>query len=140
MVLSAALTLAPLAGPAHAGTRAGRYRAKMLSFVNDFRAHAGLGSLRDDRKVDDLAWNHSLHMARDRRLFHTTDLTQKLRYLDPSAWGENVGVGTSIWRVFKAFRDSAPHRANMLNSRYHAAGVGVVRAHGGYWITMIFYG
>lgn len=140
MVLSAALISAPLAGPAHAGTRAERYRAKVFSFVNHFRAHAGLGALRDAPKVDELAWKHSLHMARERRLFHTSDLTQKLRHLKPSAWGENVGVGPSIWRVFKMWCDSAPHRANMLNGRYHAAGVGVVYAHGGYWLTLIFYG
>jgi len=49
-------------------------------------------------------------------------------------------MGPSVWRVFKAWVRSSEHRANMLNRRYRRTGIGVARAHGYLWITMIFYG
>ena len=51
-----------------------------------------------------------------------------------------LGYWESVWRVFKAWTRSSPHRANMLDRRFRHAGVGVVFARGSYWITMMFYG
>lgn len=126
--------------PAHAGSRSVRARAKVFAQVNRYRHQHGVAALRENHSVDRTAWRHSQAMATQRRLFHSADLQAKLRTYHPSSWGENVGMGPSVWRVFKAWSRSSTHRANMLNRRFRHAGVGVVFARGSYWITMVFYG
>ena len=125
-------------GPAHAGTRSAR--AKVFAMVNGYRHQHGLASLKENRAVDRTARHQSQAMGSQRLLFHSADLRTKLRSYHPSSWGENVGMGPSAWRVFKAWTRSSSHRANMLNRRFRHAGVGVIFSHGAYWITMIFYG
>ena len=127
-------------GPAHAATRSVRARAKVFALVNRYRHQHGLSPLRENHALDRTARRHSAMMGSQRRLFHSTDLQSKLRTYHPSTWGENVGMGPSVWRVFKAWTRSSEHRANMLNRRFDHAGVGVVYSRGAYWITMIFYG
>ena len=127
-------------GSAHAGTRTVRARAKVFALVNRYRQQHGLASLRENHAVDRTARRHSALMGSQRRLFHSADLQSKLRSYHPSTWGENVGTGPSIWRVFKAWTRSSSHRANMLNRHFDRAGIGVVFTHGAYWITTIFYG
>ena len=127
-------------GSAHAGTRSVRARAKVFALVNRYRQQHGIAALRENHSVDRIAWRHSQAMATQRRLFHTSDLRSKLQTYHPATWGENVGMGPSVWRVFKAWTRSSPHRANMLDRRFRHAGVGVVFARGSYWITMMFYG
>ncbi len=127
-------------GPAHASAGTRHARAKVFSFVNRYRASHGMVKLREQRTVDKIAWRHSEKMAGERTLFHTGDMWTKLRSFHPATWGENVGMGPSVWSVFSMWKRSAPHRANMLNRKFRRAGVGVVYSHGSYWITMIFYG
>ena len=139
-VLVAVVLVAALVGPAHAGHRADRARAKTFSFVNHFRRHAGRHRLKNAPALSKMAWKHSSRMARNRKLFHTKSLSIRLRAWHPRIYGENIGVGPSIWRVFKMWTKSRPHRANLLDRRFRRAGVGVVHTHDAYWITMIFYG
>lgn len=127
-------------GTAHASFRVGHARAKVFAMVDRYRRQHGLPALRENYSVDRTAQRHAHAMASRRTLFHSADLSTKLRTFHPSLWGENVGMGPSVWRVYKAWTRSSDHRANMLNRRFHHAGVGVVFAHGAYWITMIFYG
>ena len=54
--------------------------------------------------------------------------------------GENVGVGGTMWRLYEAFMDSAPHRANILGQGFRRVGVGVYAHDGFLWVTMIFVG
>ncbi len=126
--------------PTDASAGSVRARAKVFAMVNHYRHHHGLASLKENRAVDRTGRHHSQLMGSERLLFHSGDLRTKLRSFHPSSWGENVGMGPSVWRVFKAWTRSSTHRANMLNRRFRHAGVGVVHSHGAYWITMIFYG
>jgi len=127
-----------LAAPAAA--RTGTARTKMFHFVNDYRREHGRRSLRENVDVNRLAQRHSEAMATQRVLFHSSSLSTKLRAEDPSLWGENIGMGTSIWNVFKAWTRSAEHRQNMLRSGFRKAGVGIMWSRGQCWLTMIFYG
>jgi uncharacterized protein YkwD len=129
-----------LASPAQAGTRAERNRKKLLGFVNDVRRDHGLARFKELPRLSDLAWQHSLHMARQRRLYHTKDLGSKLRSWSPTRWGENVGVGPSIWRIVRMWERSPAHLYNMVHPGFHRAGVGVVYARGAYWATLIVIG
>jgi uncharacterized protein YkwD len=140
-VLVASLVLTALfPSAAGAGVRLERYRDRLLDLVNDARVHRGIPRLHERTRLDEDAQRHSARMARERRLFHTPDLYSKVRTFDPRIWGENVGVGSTIRQVFRAWMRSAPHRANVLDRRYDSAGLGIVRSGGRFWITMIYIG
>lgn len=136
-ILAVAVAIS-LAAPATASTRIARH--KMFHFVNDYRREHGRRALRESKDVDRLAQHHSVQMAKQRKLFHSSSLSTKLRAHDPSLWGENVGMGVSVWSVYKAWTRSTDHRRNMLRRGFRKAGVGVVWSHGAWWVTMIFYG
>jgi uncharacterized protein YkwD len=139
VAIVAVLALTLTMGVAHAGGfKPARARAKTIHFVNHYRSQHGIHKLRMRRNMVRIAQRHSHKMARSHTLFHSTDMWSKLR--NATCWGENVGMGSSPWRVFKGWVRSAEHRANMLNRRYRGTGIGVVRAHGVLWITMIFSG
>lgn len=141
LLLAFSLVAVLLTAPrATAVTQVETWRAKLFGFVNGYRVDHGLKPLQENETLSRKAQWHSIRMARRQRLFHTQDLERKLSAWDPSLWGENVGAGDSIWHVYKKWTSSAPHAANLLRKGYTHAGVGVVRAHGLYWITMIFYG
>lgn len=141
IAIVAVLALTLSTGVAHAGGfKPARARAKMIHFVNHYRAHHGVHKLRMSRDIVRVAQHHSHKMARSRTLFHTSDMWTKLRGRNASCWGENVGMGPSVWRVFRGWVRSSEHRRNMLDRSYRRTGIGVVRSHGSVWITMIYYG
>jgi len=137
----AVLALTLTIGEAHAGGfRPARARSKLITFVNHYRVHHGAPRLHMNRDVVRIAQRHSRRMASSRKLFHSSRMWTKLRTHHASCWGENVGMGPSVWRVFKGWVRSSAHRANMLNRRYRRTGIGVARARGYLWVTMIYYG
>lgn len=80
------------------------------------------------------AWAQS--MARSNRLAHNPRVTAQVR-----SWrylGENVGVGGSAPSLHQAFLRSAPHRANVVSTRYTQVGVGVAYARGRMWVVELF--
>ncbi|MGZ4131444.1 MAG: CAP domain-containing protein [Actinomycetota bacterium] len=143
IVLIVALVVALLLaadGQSLAGTRSARYRHKLMGFLNDFRRSEGLPVLKDDLVLSRFAWRHSQRMGSERTLFHSSALATKVKHRGGSTWGENVGMGGSIWSVFRAWKKSPPHMANLKYKRFRHTGVGVVYAHGAYWITLDLYG
>jgi uncharacterized protein YkwD len=139
--LTVAVALTTVAvGPAAATTRLERRRDLLLNWSNDYRNAQGVRDLREGSALDGLAQRHSRRMADQRRLYHTADLGTRLRSYSFPAWGENVGYGPTMWGLFQAFLRSASHRANLLDRRYHRVGIGVVKSHGIFWVTMIFAG
>jgi len=55
-----------------------------------------------------------------------------------SAISENIAYDSSARRAHRALMDSAPHRANILDSTKRAVGVGIARADGMVWVTQVF--
>lgn len=127
-------------GPAAATTRLERRRDHLVTWSNDYRNSKGVHDLREGTALDGIAQRHSRRMADQRRLYHTADLGTLLRSYSFTSWGENVGYGPTMWSVFQAFLRSSSHRANLLDRGYHRVGIGVVKAHGVFWITMVFAG
>jgi uncharacterized protein YkwD len=135
-LLTAAL-LAPLTGlvgvaPASATTTR---EARMIAKINYARANHGLPPLTVSRDLMSAARTHSAAMAGSSLLYHSSTLSSLC------CWrliAENVGEGATLAIVHQAFMNSAPHRANILNSRVGQVGVGVVSAGGELWITEIF--
>jgi uncharacterized protein YkwD len=118
---------------AHTGIGQTSRAVQMLRLTNAARIGANIHRLQRSHVADKLAREHSRAMAAQKRLFHTKHYTW-------NTWGENVGAGTNVYGLFKAFMHSKEHRINMLNRAYHHLGVGFVRRNGILWVTMVFYG
>lgn len=140
-VLAVALVL--LAPPASAYPQQTR-RERLIHWVNRERAERGLHTLRIDWRVMGLAQRHSRRMAEAFRIFHTAHLGRKLTRLgiDWRIKGEDVGVVIvgRLRALFRAFMSSPAHRFNILRPGYRRIGVGVVKARGFLWVTLILYG
>ena len=106
--------------------------AKLLRFHNAARVEHGLEPLVRAARLRDIAEEHARVMSILGDLEHSGVVPPGC-----SAWGENVGVGPSVWRLHRAFMASPPHRANILG-RFTQVGVGVVRDDGTVWVTVVF--
>src|SRR3954454_17751097 len=120
IVTVTALTVGLAAATVGAATPASAQlrRAKMLGWVNHSRAGHHVHRLRMVRSVVGLARDHNLAMARKQRLFHTSDLGYKLRYVDWHSWGENVGAGVAPYGQVEPYMAKPSHRTNMLSKGF----------------------
>lgn len=143
LLLSGALVL----GPAVAGSDAKAEelrgpRQQMLELTNGDRLRRERGELDLATGLSRYARRHSEAMARRGYLFHSSDeqLRSVLEGYDWSIAGENVGVGGSLESLEDAFMASRLHRRNVLREAFEHAAIGIVRADGRLWVTVIFYG
>ena len=141
-VLLSAMLLMGLA-PMRSGAdeRYGR-RMQMLSLTNQDRRMHDREALDFAARVSQYAKDHSRAMANRGYLYHSSE-EQLRKALEGSNWtigGENVGVGASLESLEDAFMASKLHRENILRPTYDNAAIGVVRADGRIWVTVIFYG
>ena len=128
------------ANRADASNHLHRRRAHMLALTNEDRVERDKAALALDAKLSRYAKRHSNRMAGKGYLFHSTDLASNLKGVDWSIGGENVGVGTTLEGLEKAFMRSKPHRKNVLRTAFDNTAIGIVRADGKLWVTIIFYG
>jgi uncharacterized protein YkwD len=120
---------------------AGTRRDAMLSLTNEDRAAHDKAALSLDEELSRYAKIHSRDMATRGYLFHTEDLATRLKGVDWSIGGENVGVGSSLDGLEDAFMHSTEHRRNILRTAFDASAIGVYEdADGNVWVTVIFYG
>jgi uncharacterized protein YkwD len=106
--------------------------------VNDFRAANGVPALAWEEGAYQKARDWSQHMANQRKISHS-----RLSDGVPAGWrtiGENVAVNTSLEGAMRALEASPGHRANLLNPKFTKVAIGVVQAHGSYWVTEVFIG
>jgi uncharacterized protein YkwD len=141
VLLSATLVLGLAPRSAHAEDRFGR-RLQMLALTNQDRRAHDRDNLGFAARLSRYAKEHSRRMANRGYLFHSSDdqLQDALGHYAWSIGGENVGVGGSLESLEDAFMASEDHRANILRPTYDHAAVGVARADGRIWVTVIFYG
>ena len=143
IVATAATMLGTLPGvPAQAN--AGRYKERhaMLRATNGSRDRFSLAGVHIDRDLSKIARHHSLKMAEQQSLFHTTNPSSVyLKGISWHYWGENVGVtGGTVGDLESAFMASLPHRHNILNRTFRHVAIGAVRVDGVLWVTVFFYG
>lgn len=112
------------AAPAAAGSSP---EVKVLQMVNAERGARGLHPFEMNRRLSHRAERNSCSMARHGRLSHSGHLR--------SGMAENVGVGTTLRSVVRAWMRSPEHRRNLLGP-YRQAGVGVDKAAGLFWVTL----
>ena len=115
-------------------------RDRMLRLLNQVRSQHGLPTFRINRELSTYAWHHSRRMARQDQIFHTSNLYRQVRAYRPSTWGENVGMAWRVRMVLRLWMHSASHRDNILKRAFRYVGIGVVKARGCVWISVIFYG
>ena len=117
-------------------------RGYMVHLTNADRERHDVDDLKIDRLLCEYAERHSREMASAGSLFHSTD-DQLRAALGSRRWviaGENVGVGTDLPALERAFMASPPHRENVLRTTYVHAAVGVVTRGNRVWVTVIFWG
>ena len=106
----------------------------VLDEVNKDRKAYGRAALAYESGYSSKAQAHAERMATQNRLSHSAmSLT--------AGWcrgGENVGVGSSVAAVQKAFMNSTQHRANILDARFDHAGIGMVERNGRVWVVVQF--
>jgi uncharacterized protein YkwD len=128
-------------GTDHARAAAAKKPQKeLLALTNEARSEHGRSALALNAKLSRYATKHSRAMADKGFLFHTADLVAKLKGLDWSMGGENIGVASSLDDVQAAFMASKDHRKNILQKVYDHAAIGIVESDGVIWVTVIFYG
>jgi uncharacterized protein YkwD len=115
-------------------------RDRMFRLLNQVRRLHDLPIFRINRELSTYAWRHSKRMARANDVYHTQDLYRLVRSYGPTSWGENVGMARYIQKVRRLWMHSPDHRSNMLKRAFRRVGVGVVKAHGAVWVTVMFYG
>jgi uncharacterized protein YkwD len=112
--------------------------------LNAVRSAHGLPPLERHPVLDQLAQGHASQMKAERLLGHDVGHGDPERRIQDSgipvrAAGENVARAGSISRVHRALWASPSHRANMLDPRFHAIGIGVASdPDGTLWAAEIF--
>jgi uncharacterized protein YkwD len=117
-------------------------RSSVLCLVNRVREHYGLDRLRYNPDLRRSATGHSNDMVANGyfshfgpagstpsgRITRAGYLTRARSYFlgEDLAGGEGRRYGSPL-AIFRAWMHSPPHRANILNPRFHDVGVGVAR-------------
>ncbi len=110
-----------------------------LCVLNNARARHNIRPLRLNRKLSRAARRHSRAMARHRFFSHNSrggaDFVERIRrtgYLSGArSWyvGENIAYGSrsqsSPRSIARAWLNSPPHRANILNRSFREIGIGL---------------
>ena len=126
---------------ANAEERHGR-RRHMLALTNEDRLRRERDQLSFAERLSRYARQHSAAMVARGEILHSSadQIRQALDGLRWSLVGENIGVASSLEDLQGAFMSSKLHRQNILRPEFSRATVGVVKADGRLWVTVIFYG
>jgi uncharacterized protein YkwD len=134
------MTLLP-ASPALADNQCYKFKDAERAFVkkmNNARSNAGKVRLSLDPEAGKVARKHAREMGGKNVLYHTPSSALKWRVTRWSVLGENVGVGSTVSSLHKAFMNSPAHKANILYSSFRHVGVGTIRKNGRLWVTVVF--
>ena len=138
-LLLGALTLQAPAAQAATGS-CWSYKAsekKLARKLNRARARQGRRWLHLDPQLSQVARKHARTMSTLRLIFH--DFTKLRRRVTRwEALGENVAVGSAVRGIHRAFMRSDKHRSNVMWRSFRHVGVGVRRAAGRMWVTVVF--
>lgn len=145
-VMVAGTLLAALLPPTIAGAQTGDnkcwdYKTSERGFarkINSARVANTLPKLSLDPELSKVARVHTNEMISSDELYHTTSSKLRRRVTSWVILGENVGVGGSVSSLHDAFMSSPAHRDNVLNPTFRHVGIGVRKANGRMWVTIIF--
>lgn len=135
LLVTLALALAGVGLGAPAAQASGTESA-FVSAINSSRAAQGASRLSVQSDLVSVARAQAARMAAKQDLYHTPNLGGAVR--NWKVVGENVGYGPDVATLHRAFMNSAPHRANILDKRFTQVGVGVVVKDGTIWVSEVF--
>jgi uncharacterized protein YkwD len=103
------------------------------SMISGYRTNNGLGPVIIDPELMRMAGEQARAMATRDKLDHDAwrPFTERIRqsHFDASVAVENIGAGYhTLAEAFSGWRDSPPHRANMLNRTVTKMGIAAVYA------------
>lgn len=119
--------------------------ARIAAEINELRKKEGLTPLKVDGRLRKVARDHSFLLAKHKELKdqfpEEAGLKDRvtgtgMKKVDSGA--ENSGQNINLDAVNKMFLDSPTHRANLLNPKFNAVGVGVVKDAETHWVTQVF--
>ena len=134
LLLALAIGWVPLAQPAEAftlkdGVRLNAVEARLVYRINLVRRNRGIAALRVVPGFTDVARRWAYAQASSRTMKHNPNMARQLIAAGGANWrtlGENVGTGWDADSLFKAYWNSPPHRANLLNPAFRYVGMGWV--------------
>lgn len=129
----------PAPAPAPAATSLAQMESDLADLINFERWARGGQTIPFHTGLADQARTWSAFMAYFGELFHHGDLASQADQIWPGWTGaaENVGRGTDIYAIHRAFMASAPHRSNVLGD-WRTVGVGLHESGGQLWATVRF--
>jgi uncharacterized protein YkwD len=128
------LALAGTAWPQSTASEAAGAEQELFRLANRARAQAGLAELEWNEWLAQAARKHAEEMARRGQLSHQfpgeLGLSDRIAatQLRSNAVGENVAFGAAASEIHNDWMHSPGHRANILDAKYNAMGVAVVRS------------
>lgn len=122
----------------HDLSRPGRtlYRNAAVSMINGYRANNGLGPVTRDPRLDAMAEEQARAMAAKDSLDHRASGRDFAARMNASGYKaasgvENVSAGyMTLAEAFSGWRDSPPHKANMLKRDAQHMGIAAVHVPG----------
>jgi uncharacterized protein YkwD len=116
----------------------------LLELANQSREQAGLPHLRVDENLTEAARAHARLVVERQELSHQfpSELSLMQRLLETGLRldhaGENVAYNASAEKAFAALMLSAPHRQNLLNPHFNAAGMAAFWNNGRLYVVQDF--
>lgn len=126
---------------AEAGAECFESKPEELAFLNRInlaRRAESRGRLQLDPELTKVARRHSREMTAKNLLQHTDTATFRRRVTNWTLLGENVGVGSTVESLHRAFMASASHRDNILFGSFRHIGIGTRERRGRLWVTVVF--
>ena len=117
---------------------------EIVSLINQERTQRGMGPVRIDERLTQAARRHTELMVEKHELSHRLAEEQVLRDrladtgIAFETAGENVAYDTNAQHAHVEFMHSPGHRANILNPKFTAVGLGVMRRGNLIWVTEDF--
>jgi uncharacterized protein YkwD len=118
--------------------------AKIAAEINELRKKEGLKPLKVDARLRKVGRDHSFLLAKHKELkdqfpeeasLKDRVTSTGMKKIDSGA--ENSGQNINLDAANKMFLDSPTHRANLLNPKFNAVGVGIVKDAETHWITQV---
>jgi uncharacterized protein YkwD len=126
----------------------GQMETQVEQQINKIREQKGLGSLRHNAKLAEVARRYSQRMANENFFSHTSPTGDTMVQRVGAAGifyfslGENLFMGTNLPQpvsiAVQGWMDSPGHRENILRPEYQQTGVGVWRKGNTYYFTQLF--
>ena len=117
---------------------------EMVALINKERTERGLQPVRIDERLIKAARRHSEIMIAHHELSHRLPDEPQLRDrvaatgIDFSGAGENVAYDSNAQHAHVEFMHSPGHRANILQPKFNAIGIGIVHQGNLIWVTEDF--